>query len=80
MLLIARTDAESARLLSSTVDVLDHEFIRYVDLRSKNVTRMNEDVSLEAQPFRAKALLKLFKTRRRGALREQKWTKSRCNG
>lgn len=30
MLLIARTDAESAKLLSSTVDVLDHEFIRYV--------------------------------------------------
>ncbi|KAH9920221.1 isocitrate lyase and phosphorylmutase [Epithele typhae] len=30
MLLIARTDAESAKLLSSTVDVLDHEFIRGV--------------------------------------------------
>ncbi|KAL1951201.1 hypothetical protein VTO73DRAFT_350 [Trametes versicolor] len=28
MLLIARTDAESAKLLSSTVDTLDHEFIR----------------------------------------------------
>ncbi len=28
MLLIARTDAESAKLLSSTVDILDHEFIR----------------------------------------------------
>ncbi|KAF7797177.1 hypothetical protein EIP86_008369 [Pleurotus ostreatoroseus] len=28
MLLIARTDAESGRLISSTVDVLDHEFIR----------------------------------------------------
>jgi len=28
MLLIARTDAESAKLLSSTVDVLDHEFIK----------------------------------------------------
>lgn len=27
MLLIARTDAESARLISSTVDVADHEFI-----------------------------------------------------
>ncbi|KAI0830821.1 isocitrate lyase [Trametes gibbosa] len=30
MLLIARTDAESAKLLSSTVDVLDHEFIKGV--------------------------------------------------
>ena len=30
MLLIARTDAESAKLLSSTVDALDHEFIRGV--------------------------------------------------
>ena len=30
MLLIARTDAESARLISSTVDVLDHEFIKGV--------------------------------------------------
>ena len=27
MLLIARSDAESARLLSSTVDVNDHEFV-----------------------------------------------------
>ena len=27
MLLIARTDAESAKLISSTVDVADHEFI-----------------------------------------------------
>ncbi|KAI0800763.1 isocitrate lyase and phosphorylmutase [Fomes fomentarius] len=30
MLLIARTDAESAKLLSSTVDTLDHEFIKGV--------------------------------------------------
>ena len=30
MLLIARTDAESAKLLSSSVDVLDHEFIKGV--------------------------------------------------
>lgn len=30
MLIIARTDAESAKLLSSTVDVLDHEFIKGV--------------------------------------------------
>ena len=27
MLLLARSDAESARLLSSTVDVADHEFV-----------------------------------------------------
>lgn len=27
MLLIARTDAESGRLITSTVDVTDHEFI-----------------------------------------------------
>ena len=30
MLLVARTDAESAKLLSSTVDVLDHAFVRGV--------------------------------------------------
>ena len=30
MLLIARTDAEGAKLLSSNVDVLDHEFIKGV--------------------------------------------------
>ncbi|KAI0756489.1 isocitrate lyase and phosphorylmutase [Daedaleopsis nitida] len=30
MMLIARTDAESAKLLSSTVDILDHEFIKGV--------------------------------------------------
>lgn len=29
MLLIARTDAESGKLISSTVDILDHEFIKY---------------------------------------------------
>lgn len=28
MMLIARTDAESAKLLSSTVDILDHEYIK----------------------------------------------------
>jgi isocitrate lyase len=28
MLLIARTDSESAKLISSTVDVDDHEFIK----------------------------------------------------
>lgn len=30
MLLIARTDAESGKLISSTVDILDHEFIKSV--------------------------------------------------
>lgn len=30
MLLIARTDAESGKLISSTVDILDHEFIKCV--------------------------------------------------
>lgn len=33
MLLIARTDAESARLLSSTVDARDHPYIRGVQTR-----------------------------------------------
>ena len=33
MLLIARTDAESARLLSSTVDARDHPYIRGVRTR-----------------------------------------------
>jgi len=33
MLLIARTDAESARLLSSTVDARDHPYIRGVPTR-----------------------------------------------
>lgn len=35
MLLIARTDAESAKLISSTVDVLDHEFIKGVTTPGK---------------------------------------------
>ncbi|THH33164.1 hypothetical protein EUX98_g1027 [Antrodiella citrinella] len=35
MILIARTDAESAKLLSSTVDVLDHEFIKGVTTPGK---------------------------------------------
>ena len=30
MLLIARTDAESGKLISSTVDILDHEYIKCV--------------------------------------------------
>ncbi|PSS29671.1 hypothetical protein PHLCEN_2v2819 [Hermanssonia centrifuga] len=37
MLLIARTDAESARLISSTVDVLDHEFILGTTAKGKGL-------------------------------------------
>lgn len=39
MLLIARTDAESARLLSSTVDARDHPFIRGVASKALDGTR-----------------------------------------
>lgn len=35
MLLIARTDAESARLISSTIDVVDHPFILGTTTRGK---------------------------------------------
>ena len=38
MLLIARTDSESAKLISSTVDGEDHEFILGVTTRSKGLT------------------------------------------
>jgi isocitrate lyase len=34
MLLIARTDSESAKLISSTVDVNDHEFIKGTTTKS----------------------------------------------
>lgn len=34
MLVIARTDAESARLLSSTVDIRDHQYVRGVTTRT----------------------------------------------
>jgi isocitrate lyase len=39
MLLIARTDAESARLLSSTVDARDHPYIRGVPSRLPDGSR-----------------------------------------
>ncbi|KAI0068044.1 isocitrate lyase and phosphorylmutase [Artomyces pyxidatus] len=39
MLLIARTDAESARLLSSTVDARDHPYVRGVKTRLPDGTR-----------------------------------------
>jgi isocitrate lyase len=39
MLLIARTDAESARLLSSTVDARDHPYIRGVRTRLPDGSR-----------------------------------------
>jgi isocitrate lyase len=45
MLLIARTDAESARLISSTVDVTDHEFVRGTTTRGKALV----DVVTEAE-------------------------------
>lgn len=34
MLLIARTDSESAKLISSTVDIEDHEFIKGTTVKS----------------------------------------------
>lgn len=34
MLLIARTDSESAKLISSTVDIDDHEFIKGTTTKS----------------------------------------------
>lgn len=39
MLLIARTDAESARLLSSTIDIRDHPYVRGVPTRGANGKR-----------------------------------------
>jgi isocitrate lyase len=39
MLLIARTDAESARLLSSTVDARDHPYIRGAPTRLPDGSR-----------------------------------------
>jgi isocitrate lyase len=39
MLLIARTDAESARLLSSTIDARDHPYIRGVGTRLPDGSR-----------------------------------------
>ncbi|KAI0803171.1 isocitrate lyase [Irpex lacteus] len=43
MLLIARTDAESAKLLSSTVDVLDHEFIRGTTVQGKGLAEVIQE-------------------------------------
>lgn len=39
MLLIARTDAESARLLSSTIDIRDHPYVRGVATRGADGKR-----------------------------------------
>ena len=47
MLLIARTDAESAKLLSSTVDVLDHEFVKGVATPARALAEVIADA--EAQ-------------------------------
>lgn len=43
MLLIARTDAESGKLISSTVDVLDHEFIKGVTNPGKPLAEVIAD-------------------------------------
>ncbi|KAJ3521989.1 hypothetical protein NM688_g8940 [Phlebia brevispora] len=43
MLLIARTDAESGRLISSTVDVLDHEFIRGTTVPGKGLAELIQE-------------------------------------
>ncbi|KAI0690738.1 isocitrate lyase [Cytidiella melzeri] len=43
MLLIARTDAESAKLLSSTVDILDHEFIRGTTVTGKGLAEVIQE-------------------------------------
>ena len=45
MLLLARTDAESARLISSTIDTLDHEFVKGTTTRGKALV----DVVAEAE-------------------------------
>lgn len=45
MLLIARTDSESGKLISSTVDVADHEFI----LGTTTATKALSEVLAEAE-------------------------------
>ena len=46
MLLIARTDAESARLISSTVDVLDHEFIKGTTVPGKGLAESIQEAEM----------------------------------
>ncbi len=49
MLIIARTDAESAKLLSSTVDVLDHEFIKGVTKPGKPLAEAITEAEAEGK-------------------------------
>ncbi|CAL1694373.1 unnamed protein product [Somion occarium] len=49
MLLIARTDAESAKLLSSTVDVLDHEFIKGVTKPGKPLAEVISEAEMDGK-------------------------------
>lgn len=43
MLLIARTDAESGKLISSTVDILDHEFIKGTTVPGKGLAEIIQE-------------------------------------
>ena len=49
MLLIARTDAESAKLLSSTVDVLDHEFVKGVATPARALAEVIADAEAQGK-------------------------------
>lgn len=49
-LLIARTDAESAKLISSVIDTRDHEFVLGVEYEGKDVVPLSEQIAAaEAQ-------------------------------
>lgn len=63
MLLIARTDAESAKLISSTVDITDHEFI--VGTTTPGTALADEIAQAEAEGASAQELEEL----------ETKWIK-----
>ena len=49
MLLIARTDAESAKLLSSTVDVVDHEFIKGTTVPGKPLAEVIAEAEMDGK-------------------------------
>ena len=49
MLLIARTDAESAKLISSTVDVLDHEFIKGTTVPGKPLAEVIAEAEMDGK-------------------------------
>ena len=44
-LLIARTDAESAKLISSVIDVRDHEFVLGVDTEGRDIIPLAEAIA-----------------------------------